>query len=219
MARHVTYSTLSSTTAQIYAGNRYCNANCGHVFTSDSLIYRLSISISFTFSKPPVSLQPNFLAQVEIALHLGERKGKVMKHGFHRTHRGCPSSGAMSNVLQSARPVPSPRTTSSPHPDSLLAAVSYSLLLLEAVCVDVSGGVYCKPTGLDWLCCSPGSCPKYWFPNYCESKAPMTVAQIAERVRNPVQGQVVNSRRDPVLRKSVCCRFAWPGRFRLFDAL
>jgi hypothetical protein len=88
----------------------------------------------------------------------------------------------MSNVLQSARPVPSPRTTSSPHPDSLLAAVSYSLLLLEAVCVDVSGGVYCKPTGLDWLCCSPGSCPKHWFPNCCESKAPMTVAQIAERV-------------------------------------
>jgi hypothetical protein len=31
----------------------------------------------------------------------------------------------------------------------------------------------------------------------CESKAPMTVAQITERVRNPVQGQVVNGRRGP----------------------
>jgi hypothetical protein len=58
----------------------------------------------------------------------------------------------------------------------------------------------------------------------------MTVTQIAERVRNPVQGQVVNRRRDPceanrhpyvvnILRKSVCCHFSLPGRVRLSDAM
>jgi hypothetical protein len=38
------------------------------------------------------------------------------------------------------------------------------IFFLEAVCVDVSGVVYCKPTGFDWLCCSPGSRSKIWFP-------------------------------------------------------